>query len=207
MKTCSKCGLVGKPALFITGKNICKTCNNARRRAAYGQLGDAEREELLRKNRHWRLANIDAVRAQKRQYEQANRERAAERSRRFRRLRADYVAEPKREYYEEHSEQIRKRVAAWRRKNIHKKRAGNARRRAAERAAAGADYTTAEHIVWRWAMWGGRCWICGNTAEATDHVFPLNAGGSHWPSNLRPVCRSCNSKRKKCRPGMSDLSG
>lgn len=206
MKTCSKCGFTGELPLFLTDKNICKQCNNARRRLAYQQLSDANRKALLSKNRQWRQGNIDAVRAQKRQYGRANRDRAAERSRQFRALRAEYVAESKRRYYEEHAEQIRKKVAAWRRKNLHKKRATNARRRAAERSAAGADYTTAEHIAWRWDMWGGKCWICGSDAEATDHVFPLNAGGSHWPSNLRPICKSCNSQRKKCRPAMSDLS-
>lgn len=206
MKACSKCGLTGEPALFITGKNICKPCNNARRRAAYRQLSDADREELLRKNRSWRSANIEAVRAQKRKYERANKASAAERSRRFRTLRADYVSESKRRYHEDHAEQIRQKVCRWRRQNLDKKRASNARRRAADRNAAGADYTTAEHIAWRWAMWGGQCWVCGVAAEATDHVIPLNTGGPHWPSNLRPICKSCNSRRKKCRPDMDELA-
>ena len=51
-------------------------------------------------------------------------------------------------------------------------------------------------------MWGNKCWLCGTTAEATDHVIPLCDGGSHWPSNLRPVCKSCNSGRKKKRTGI-----
>ena len=49
----------------------------------------------------------------------------------------------------------------------------------------------------RWAMWGGRCWVCG-VAGATeeDHVKPLSAGGSHTLSNLRPICKSCNASKR-----------
>lgn len=47
----------------------------------------------------------------------------------------------------------------------------------------------------RWAMWGGRCYLCGDGATATDHVIPLSAGGLHVPANLRPICHTCNSKK------------
>jgi 5-methylcytosine-specific restriction endonuclease McrA len=48
----------------------------------------------------------------------------------------------------------------------------------------------------RWAMWGGRCWICG-VADATeeDHVKPLSAGGWHCLANLRPACKPCNASK------------
>ena len=71
----------------------------------------------------------------------------------------------------------------------------NMRRRALLKEAAGASYTTAEHLRGRWAMWGGRCWICGERATATDHVKPLAVGGAHWPCNLRPICKSCNAQK------------
>ena len=49
----------------------------------------------------------------------------------------------------------------------------------------------------RWAMWGGRCWMCGIAgATEEDHVKPLSAGGSHTLSNLRPVCKSCNASKR-----------
>jgi hypothetical protein len=28
-----------------------------------------------------------------------------------------------------------------------------------------------------------------------DHVKPLARGGSNWPANLRPACKSCNSRK------------
>ena len=68
------------------------------------------------------------------------------------------------------------------------------RRRAREYAAAG--WASAEQIAARVAYYGGCCWICGKPdAETTDHVIPLAAGGSNWPANLRPACKSCNSRK------------
>lgn len=53
----------------------------------------------------------------------------------------------------------------------------------------------------RWAMWGGRCWICG-VADATeeDHVKPLSAGGWHCLANLRPACKPCNASKQGAWP-------
>ncbi len=47
----------------------------------------------------------------------------------------------------------------------------------------------------RWAYYGGRCWMCGTEADTMDHVVALARGGSNWPANLRPACRSCNSAK------------
>jgi 5-methylcytosine-specific restriction endonuclease McrA len=44
-------------------------------------------------------------------------------------------------------------------------------------------------------LWGGHCWICGRPYGAIDHVIPLARGGSNCPSNLRPICKSCNSSK------------
>jgi hypothetical protein len=52
----------------------------------------------------------------------------------------------------------------------------------------------------RWAMYGNRCWMCGEPATATDHVKPLIKGGSNWPANLRPVCKPCNSHKSATWP-------
>lgn len=48
----------------------------------------------------------------------------------------------------------------------------------------------------RWAMWGGRCWLCREPATATDHVIALARGGSDWPANQRPICTPCNSRKR-----------
>jgi 5-methylcytosine-specific restriction endonuclease McrA len=60
-----------------------------------------------------------------------------------------------------------------------------------------------EQAAARWAMYGGRCWMCGATATDDDHVKPLSTrrmppgsqGGSNWPANIRPACGPCNSRK------------
>lgn len=43
---------------------------------------------------------------------------------------------------------------------------------------------------------GNRCQACPSTTDLTiDHVFPQILGGGNDPSNLRVLCRSCNSSK------------
>lgn len=95
----------------------------------------------------------------------------------------------------EHRVSQRPKITKWQREHPKEHCAKQARRRARKRQAAGYDYTTAQHIKWRWEMWGNKCWICGAPATCTDHVIALANGGSHWPANLRPCCTLCNSRK------------
>lgn len=43
---------------------------------------------------------------------------------------------------------------------------------------------------------GSKCLRCEATADLTvDHIFPQSMGGTHKPTNLRCLCRKCNSAR------------
>lgn len=43
---------------------------------------------------------------------------------------------------------------------------------------------------------GGRCVRCGSKDDLTvDHIFPKSVGGTHAETNLRCLCRKCNSAR------------
>jgi 5-methylcytosine-specific restriction endonuclease McrA len=43
---------------------------------------------------------------------------------------------------------------------------------------------------------GHQCVRCDATEDLTiDHIFPQSMGGTHFPSNLRTLCRPCNSAR------------
>ena len=42
---------------------------------------------------------------------------------------------------------------------------------------------------------GHDCYICGEWADAVDHVIPRKRGGSDDLSNLSPICRACNSRK------------
>tara|TARA_R110000765_G_scaffold265862_1_gene365328 strand:- start:204 stop:923 length:720 start_codon:yes stop_codon:yes gene_type:complete len=76
-----------------------------------------------------------------------------------------------------------------------KGRAGAQKRKARTLKAEGWDYATVEKLQARWDMFGGKCWMCCRPADAMDHVKPLAAGGSNFPSNQRPACTSCNSRK------------
>jgi 5-methylcytosine-specific restriction endonuclease McrA len=74
-------------------------------------------------------------------------------------------------------------------------------RRRARKANAKGDFTAAQ---WkdRLAYHGYKCVYCGAEKHETpegwlscDHMIPLSKGGTNWPSNLVPACRSCNSSK------------
>jgi len=57
-------------------------------------------------------------------------------------------------------------------------------------------------------QWFARCefygWLCAYCTKALDrstveidHVKPVSLGGSGWPANLVPACRSCNAKKNR----------
>jgi 5-methylcytosine-specific restriction endonuclease McrA len=73
------------------------------------------------------------------------------------------------------------------------KTAANIRRRALNETASG--FATPEQVEARWEYYRGKCWMCRKPATDMDHVKPLSRGGSNWPSNLRPACQSCNSRK------------
>jgi 5-methylcytosine-specific restriction endonuclease McrA len=164
--------------------------------------------------RAWRVRNAEKVRADKAAYYRENKERIAESVQRWRAANKEKVRAYGRasrvRWRAANPEKSRAESKAWRLANYEKSRAAEKaykqrnrakftayqqRRDALKAGAAGARYTTEVHIAARWAMWGDLCRYCGAPATATDHRIPLSRGGSHWPSNLVPVCMSCNSSK------------
>lgn len=52
-----------------------------------------------------------------------------------------------------------------------------------------------DNLSSRWSYYGGLCWMCHGVASVWDHVIALSKGGSNWPANLRPACRTCNARK------------
>lgn len=132
-------------------------------------------DDALYKKRHPETAKAAVRRAW-----QANTEVYLERQR------ARYAADPTR--YVPSTE-------AWRKANPDKVNAKNQARRARKKGAEG-RYTAAD-----WAAilleHGHKCARCGAGGKLTvDHVIPLVQGGSNWPSNLQPLCLSCNCSKQ-----------
>lgn len=87
---------------------------------------------------------------------------------------------------------------AWCRRNRESVSQRNSTRRARKMAAAG-SFTLAEWEALK-ADHGHRCAMCrrpeSEAALTRDHIIPLSKGGSDEISNIQPLCRSCNSKKK-----------
>lgn len=106
----------------------------------------------------------------------------AERLAAERRANAEFHRAKARAYYAANSERIKNQI-----------RVAEGRRRAQKLATCVVDFTAAQ-LEQRLSMYAG-CWMCGGPKEAVDHVKPLAKGGSHMLCNLRPACKSCNSRK------------
>ena len=179
MKRCSSCGEEKLTSEFYkrrAGKDglhcWCKVCLRKYR--------VAHREECRAQDRKRWAENSEVKTKINRRWRAKNREGLAEKSRKYRAENREEVAEYHLRYRVEHPEIMR---------------LYSQRKRARKGNAAGYDYTTAEHIAARCEMWGNRCYICDAPMESVDHVKPLAKGGSHFPANLRPACKACNSRK------------
>lgn len=148
----------------------------------------------------WKKANPERAKQADRIYAAKNAERIAARKREWILANADRIRAQKQRAYALNKDRVLAACREWRRNNPLKARAAKLARRSREASADGSTYTKAHHIAARWEMFGGKCWICGKPATTTDHVIPLSRGGSHWPSNLRPACLSCNSSKQSKKP-------
>jgi 5-methylcytosine-specific restriction endonuclease McrA len=83
---------------------------------------------------------------------------------------------------------------AWQQANKEKKNTSTRNRLARLRGAPGVH--SGADVVARFAVFGDKCRNC-HTKEnlCVDHNIPLIRGGANWPSNLMPLCRSCNSAK------------
>jgi 5-methylcytosine-specific restriction endonuclease McrA len=137
----------------------------------------------------YRNKNREAIKQSKREWASKNR---AESVRLMREWRKKHSRDPK--YRERCGVAFRK----WRKTNYEKwlviKHAYEARKRKAP------GCFTGEQWLNRLKYYGYRCRYCNKdlTQETPilEHFIPLSRGGSNWPSNLVPSCKSCNSSKK-----------
>jgi 5-methylcytosine-specific restriction endonuclease McrA len=164
------------------------------RRAAYAR----QRERFAAEKRALRARNGEQINQRTREWRDANRERYRANGRAFyarhaERLRAErqarYDANP-----EKHREIARQAHARRMRRDPEQYRAWVRARWAREKDAAGS--CTAEEWGVVLDTYGRACLCCGAEDDLTqDHVIPLVLGGTHWPWNLQPLCRRCNSAK------------
>jgi len=153
----------------------------ARGRASYARHRErriAAVAERYRSDPAVRAAHLDAAR----RYVERHPDRRAASTARYAAANRDYYADAKRR---------------WRAANLDRAReiARNAQRRRKARRMGAAGSCSEAQLRGRWDYYGGLCWLCRAPADTIDHVVALSRGGSEWPANLRPACRSCNSRK------------
>lgn len=129
-------------------------------------------------------------------WRRANKVREKELTLEYRTRNKDTLREKQREIRAANPEKLRQMRAARYAKDPEKYRLYVAFRSSRIRGLPGREYTTAALVKGRAFVWGLKCWCCGGPYQAIDHVKPVAKGGSHWPSNLRPICSSCNARKK-----------
>lgn len=198
-QTCPKCGETKPIERFHKDKHrkcgrakVCAVCANAyvlARRAL-------NTERANRSAREWHARNREKSRAKCRAWYRKNREAQKARHAEWLEDNKRSVAESSRAWRKNNPERVREHA---RRNHINHPETGKATglRYVARKKGAEVDgvFVTAEAIAARWAMWGDKCYMCGEKATSTDHVIPLAKNGLHVPANLRPSCKSCNSRK------------
>jgi 5-methylcytosine-specific restriction endonuclease McrA len=114
------------------------------------------------------------------------------------RLTKEERREYQRQYRAEHAEKLRDYDRRYNVEKAEKKAAISHKRRARKKAAEG-TFTEAEWEALK-RKYHYKCLCCGKGEPEIrlepDHVVPLSKGGSNWISNIQPLCKRCNDRKK-----------
>ena len=179
----------------MSPRNIKESERKAKKDECNRKYREENREKEAARRKRYREDNLDKEAARQKRYREKNPENIAAASKKWREKNPENIAAANKKYREDNPEKEAARQKKYRLANPEQGRARVSKRRSRLLNAAGWSYATASHIAARWETFGGRCWMCGGGATAMDHVKPLAAGGSHFPSNQRPACRTCNSSK------------
>ena len=179
MKKCNKCGEIKSLEEFSKNKSSkdglktqCKACENQRSKRYY----EANREKIAEQKKQYRKANPEKKAEYNKQYRKANREKTLEYQKQYRKANREKMAEYQKQYHKDNKEAYRL----------------YSQKRRARKANAAGHYTQ-EQLQARFDYHGNRCVYCGSEEDLTiEHLIPLSGGGTNWPANLAPACKSCN---------------
>lgn len=170
-----------------------KQRNSAKVSDANKKYADEHRDEILAKARAKYLETKVVVRQKNRIAYFKNKKTAQIRSKRNYAARREKRLKRSREWYENNREQRLLKSREWAKNNPEKQKHRVMTYRARRLGARG--HSSAAQMEARISLYGGLCAYCLGPASTIDHVIPLSRGGTNWPANLRPACKSCNSKK------------
>jgi 5-methylcytosine-specific restriction endonuclease McrA len=174
--------------------------SSAEWRRAYNKVWYAtHKEHAAAYAKDYREKNLDACIERCRNYKDTHREELSKHDKEYAATHVEQVREKRRKYHAKNRGKLNKGCRDWYEFNKDYCRKYAVTRgwftRAIKNNSPGAHYTTAEMIEARCELWGNRCWMCGGPMQGIDHVKPLSKKGAHLPCNIRPICRSCNSRK------------
>lgn len=193
-------------------RNTCKECRaeqrrqreripeNHQRKAAYKlNYSRTHRDKTQAWHKTWRGKNRERQMAKKKVYYQSNRLRIIHQIQTYRRENHEIIRFRARVRYLRDREKIALSDARYRSTPSVKarRRANDNRREALKRASIGTF--TQQQFYSRCEYYGWRCYLCGipvtKRTVSIEHRIPITRGGTNWPANLAPACRSCNSRK------------
>lgn len=179
-KKCTKCGETkdlgdfGKNRTKSDGLQVyCKACRNKHRRTDKGR-NSAYNRSHYRDNREKYISNATS-------YYENNKD-------------SGRYKDSTRLHYKNNKAKYAASQKAYRENNKDKVNASRQKRRAMVANAAG-SFTP---LDWRSRLdyYGGKCVYCGSTENIEiEHRIPLSRGGTNFPANLVPACKSCNCSK------------
>jgi 5-methylcytosine-specific restriction endonuclease McrA len=165
-----------------------------------GEVKPLERFPIDKRNRDGRGGQCRPCKDQKtKEWQARNKEKVLEASRKWKARNPNWIQTYSATYWEENKERVALKRKEWMRSKPGQESYYRRIREARKRNAPG--HHSSQQLQWRIEYYGGRCYMCRQPADTIDHVMPISQGGSNWPANLRPACRSCNSRK-----GISPLS-
>jgi len=197
-KTCTKCGQEKSLSFFSRQKrglfglhSQCRLCQ-AKRFKEWSKKNYAREQKRWR---DWYKKNRRAKTQYAKKYRELNPEKVAAATKDWAKRNPDKMRAIDRRKYEKHKSKMLQNMRVWRSKNPDKVAVIKERRRARESGAAG-DFTAEAWIQLKQRA-RYQCLCCRKKKKLTiDHVVPLSKGGTNDISNIQPLCRSCNSKKR-----------
>jgi 5-methylcytosine-specific restriction endonuclease McrA len=197
-KACSKCGTEKSLESFSPNRlgrlgrhSVCRACQGV----ANARWREANRERKLETDAAYRAANHDRIKAGIKEWRERNRERQSATAAAWYAANRERKLAKNAEWRAANLQRFNEAGAAWRAANPDRLAAYTKKYRDLRASAPGSEYTTDALIAARVQTYGGLCFYCGDQATEVDHRIPLSRGGSHWPANIVPACRSCNARK------------
>jgi 5-methylcytosine-specific restriction endonuclease McrA len=205
-KRCGKCRIVKPSSEFgpsrgtKTGlKSSCRECANATLKVAY--QADPDKARLRRRSAYW--SNPEAERQKHKIWVEANRTEITERRKVYVSKNKGKVASYRRSYYHKNRVRLIEYSKNWKNINptayrviVHTRNRNRINKlRGADGRLSSAEWMEIQH------NFNYSCAYCLRHATELDtpleveHMVPISRGGTAFPSNVVPSCRSCNRSK------------